>query len=288
MDNTDNRDCAVRPFLRWAGSKRSLLPTLAPVIPPFERYIEPFAGSACLFFRIRPKKALLGDLNSELIRAYRVIKSEPARVSNCIHAMPNTSEFYYALRREDPATMSTIERAARFLYLNRYCFNGVYRTNRQGQFNVPRGVKTGTLPSTVDLLACSECLKRATLVSGDFCKLACRAKSGDFVYLDPPYPSKVRSTYGEYGYGAFADTDLPRLIETLNIVDESGASFILSYVDTPEVRRLFGRWNIRKVTTQKHVSGFAEHRSAFSELLVSNYRLGPGPKGNQVRRTYER
>ena len=279
--NTEGSGTAVRPFLRWAGSKRSLLPTLASIIPPFKRYIEPFAGSACLFFRIQPKKAMLGDLNSELIRTYRAVRNEPKLVGHLLNAMPNTSEFYYSLRQEDPSGMHAIERAARFLYLNRHCFNGVYRTNRQGQFNVPRGVKTGTPPSTADLLACSACLKRASLFSGDFGKLAEEATSGDFVYLDPPYPSKLRSTHGEYGYGAFADSDLPRLIEALRIIDAAGAKFILSYIDTPKTTPLFRPWGICKVTTQKHVSGFAKHRSAISELLVSNYRLGPTPEAKR-------
>jgi DNA adenine methylase len=225
---------------------------------------------------LRPTLAILSDLNSELIATYRAIKRRPLPVFECFNEMPTHAEFYYSLRNADPAGMSHEARAARFLYLNRYCFNGVYRTNRQGRFNVPRGVKTGRPPSAADLMACSCCLAGATLLSGDFYRVILRAKAADFVYLDPPYPSSSRPTHGEYGYGTFAASDLPRLLDGLRILDSVGAKFLLSYIDFPDVARLFRRWRVERVLTLKHVSGFARHRSAISELLVSNYRRPRG------------
>ena len=126
------------------------------------------------------------------------------------------------------------ERAARFIYLNRYCFNGVYRTNRRGLFNVPRGIKTGKLPSLEEFRECSRCLNRADVLAADFFTLALKAKRGDFFYLDPPYPTTQRPTHGECGYGSFSSADLPRLIHALQIIDRKKASFVLSYAANAE------------------------------------------------------
>jgi DNA adenine methylase len=176
-----------KPIFRWAGSKRKLLPTLRQYTPPFVRYVEPFTGSACLFFDLLPRRALLGDVNRELVETYTAVRSSPLRVGQLVAAMPVSKAFYCELRAKDPDAMSVVERAARFVYLNRFCFNGVYRTNRSGKFNVPRGVRTGSLPTIADFDAWSRILNRATLVRGDFEKCLSKVRSGDFVYLDPPY-----------------------------------------------------------------------------------------------------
>lgn len=131
---------ACGPVFRWAGSKRQLVPTLIANAPDdFGAYIEPFAGSACLFFALQPERAVLGDFNTALIGAYRVIATAPRAVARALSAMPTDPAFYYELRSRDAALLSRVERAARFIYLNRFSFNGVYRTNLQGGFNVPRG-----------------------------------------------------------------------------------------------------------------------------------------------------
>jgi DNA adenine methylase len=129
-----------RPILRWAGSKRKLLPKLISLSPSSSgRYVEPFAGSAALFFALQPQDALLSDFNPELIETYKILSANAGSVWRRLSQMPGSRDFYYRIRARNPTSMSSIDRAARFIYLNRYCFNGVYRTNRLGQFNVPRG-----------------------------------------------------------------------------------------------------------------------------------------------------
>ncbi|HET9768248.1 MAG TPA: Dam family site-specific DNA-(adenine-N6)-methyltransferase, partial [Thermoanaerobaculia bacterium] len=191
------------------------------MVPPnFDRYLEPFAGSACLFFALRPSEAVLGDLNSDLIETYAVVRDRPAALWGALSKLPDTPSFYYELRDHFRSDASQLQRVARFIYLNRFCFNAVYRTNRAGRFNVPRGRSTGSLPSEREFLACAEVLGSATLFSGDFATLLADARPRDFVYLDPPYFREGRRVYGEYGYGTFSDRDLPRLLDVLTGLDD--------------------------------------------------------------------
>lgn len=264
------------PLLRWAGSKRRLLPDLLRFVPPaIERYVEPFAGSACLFFALQPKRALLGDINHELIQTYQVLAKHPRQMARLVHGWPDNAQSYYRIRDRDPSTLTRIARAARFVYLNRYCFNGVYRVNRQGQFNVPRGVRTGTLPTAAQFVRCSSSLRNADLFAGDFEGCLHKVGAGDFVYLDPPYATRARSTYGEYAYDAFAQTDLPRLQHLLKRLDRSGATFLLSYAYGRTFGLDVGSWYTKRVSVQRHVAGFAKHRHSVYEVLVSNRPLTP-------------
>jgi DNA adenine methylase len=167
----ERRTMANAPLFRWAGSKRKLLGILqANVSPWYSTYIEPFAGSACLFFALQPAKSILGDFNAHLIQAYRMIALSPERVHETASRFPVQPAEYYRLRSLNPISLPPIERAARFLYLNRYCFNGVYRTNRAGQFNVPRGRDTGAIPSLAAFMRGAVALRTATMVAGDFRK----------------------------------------------------------------------------------------------------------------------
>lgn len=168
-DREQGRGVWAAPLLRWAGSKRKLVTLLRLAIPEgVKRYIEPFAGSACLFFATRPGAAVLGDINAELINTYDVVRKHPRRVARIVHAMPRTKRQYYRVREVKPETLTAIERAARFVYLNRNCFNGVYRTDRQGNFNVPMGKKTGRVPTEVEFYRCSVALRNAELRQTDF------------------------------------------------------------------------------------------------------------------------
>ena len=146
----------TKPFLRWAGSKRSLLPELLASVPQgYRSYIEPFAGSACLFFALKPRRAVLGDINNELMRAYAVVAKHPRQVARAVQRIPNTEHSYLRLRAMNVEALDPLARTARFVYLNRHCFNAVYRTDRQGVFNVPRGTRTGELPPESVFLRCS-------------------------------------------------------------------------------------------------------------------------------------
>lgn len=258
------------PF-RWAGSKRKLLPYLLRCVPvQYNRYIEPFAGSACLFFALSPKSAILGDFNPELIKTYDALREFPREIAERVHLMPQTHSFYYDLRSQPAATLNTIERAARFMYLNRFCFNGVYRTNRQGHFNVPRGVRTGRIPPKAAFEQWAAALSGVRLISGDFSRSVARVRRGDFVYLDPPYTKDGSRYSGEYGYGSFAEQDLTRAATWLDHIEKRGATFLLSYRHAPDVVRQFSKWHVRLVTVRRHVAGFLENRGSVKEMLVSN------------------
>jgi DNA adenine methylase len=264
----------AKPFLRWAGSKRKLLPQICAFCPlQYRTYVEPFAGSACLFFMLQPTRAILGDFNTELMTTYRTVASHPRAISNCLRAFPTTEDFYYDLRDQHPMELDAIRRAARFIYLNRFSFNGVYRTNRQGDFNVPRGTKTGQLPNFAELKRCAVALKSARCIANDFEATIDKARANDFVYLDPPYSLASDRHRGEYGYGGFSSDDLLRLRQALQRLDARGAAFVLSYRCTKEVREMFGEWHQKTLTVRRHVAGFAKDRRNVREMLISNRSL---------------
>ncbi|MBK7706367.1 MAG: DNA adenine methylase [Acidobacteria bacterium] len=159
----------VRPLLRWAGSKRKLLNEIVMCVPAtFQRYYEPFLGSACLFLAIQPKRAVLGDFNGNLVNFYETIALHSREVDEQIQAMPKTPEFYYQIRSLPTEDVSQITLAARFLYLNRYCFNGIYRVNKTGRFNVPRGKQTGRIPTGAEIDKVGELIRSAEIRHTDF------------------------------------------------------------------------------------------------------------------------
>jgi len=262
------------PLLRWAGSKRQLLDELKFYWPPTaKRYVEPFCGSACLFFNVAPKHAVLGDINGDLVGTYRAIRTNPTNVWRQYRAIRATKIEYYRVRRKSPSELKPTARAARFLFLNRYCFNGLYRTNKQGHFNVPYGgcKQPSLYPSS--LLAASKLLRRAKFISGDFENTLSEVKAGDFVYLDPPYALESRRIFSEYDKNGFSVRDLDRLCDELRRISASGAWFLLSYADTQATRVLFKEWFTRRIVTRRNIAGFAGHRKKSHELLVANFPL---------------
>ncbi len=262
------------PILRWAGSKRKLLPVLLRAMPrTYARYVEPFVGSGCLFFAIHPEAALLGDFNGELVQTYSAVRDHPRLVARVVHSIPQSKSQYYKTRSISPNTLDPIERAARFIYLNRLCFNGVYRTNRKGNFNVPKGRATGDIPPERHFYRCAVALKSAELVSGDFEKCITRVGKGDFVYLDPPYISSSRSQYGEYGYGSFGEQDITRLLAGLKAIDARNAHFLLSYTYNKKLNERLAHWRRRRVYVRRHIAGFTGDRGRVAEVLVSNYSI---------------
>lgn len=261
------------PFLRWAGSKRQHVPFLSQYWSSTEhqRYIEPFAGSAALFFAIAPTCAVLGDLNGELIRTYRAVRDDPDGVHRRLIRFATGRTAYdgiRATRRGD-----TVWEAARFVYLNRFCFNGLYRTNLLGQFNVPYGApKNDHLPGLDHLRQCADLLSCARLMHADFRHPLRLVERGDFVYMDPPYAVSRRRVFVQYSREHFGADDLDDLAAGLNEIDRRGASFILSYADSHEARRLFRPWKRRRFAVRRNVAGFAGARRNHYELFVSNIR----------------
>ncbi|MFZ2653167.1 MAG: Dam family site-specific DNA-(adenine-N6)-methyltransferase [Burkholderiaceae bacterium] len=260
-----------RPIFRWAGSKKGILDHLRRCVPPvYGRYIEPFAGSACLFFALNPAKAILADFNSELMHAYGVLAKHPRLVIRMVSGLPDDASDYYAIRDLNPEKLPDLERAARFVYLNRFCFNGVYRTDRHNRFNVPRGTRAGRPLVEAEVVRCSVALRRAELLTDDFELTLGQARRDDFVYVDPPYTSAVRQTYGEYGYGAFSSNDVRRLHSRLEYLTKVGVKVLLSYSADRELLRLLEDWSVVILPVRRRIAGGSRSHETH-EILASNY-----------------
>lgn len=265
------QDCP--PFLRWAGSKRRLLPVLQQFwTKDHERYVEPFAGSACLFFALKPPKALLGDLNPELMATYLEVKYRISQVLLELKKIPAASRREYVrLRRTDPRKMSATERAARFIYLNRYCFNGIYRTNLQGQFNVPySGVRCGSFPGDDVFQRCSRRLRTARFVRGDFERVLEEAKRGDLVYMDPPFAVRERRVFRQYHPSTFTHEDIDRLRGWMLRLDKKRISFVVSYAESKEADVLKQGFRYQTFSLRRHIAGFVGSRTLSNEIMISN------------------
>lgn len=263
----------ILPFLRWAGSKRRLLPHLTQLWNlEYNRYFEPFLGSGSFFFGINPQEAFLSDTNQELINAFIAIRSMPELVFDELTKYENTKETYYNLRSQKPSDMSEVASAARFIFLNRYCFNGIYRTNNSGEFNVPySGTKTGGTPSLEKLKAVSHRLGKANIQCCDFQEtIESNVSEGDFVYLDPPYIAKNVRIFNEYGPKRFIEKDFLRVASILDFIDKRDAHFVLSYVPGDIQNPHFEKWYIQYVTTNRSIASNTDHRKKVQELVVTN------------------
>ena len=264
----------VEPFLKWAGSKRKILPRLAEYWrPDYKRYVEPFAGSAALFFFIQPKRALLGDINSDLIKTYNVVRKNPDNFYSALLELPAGEKHYYRIRRQFVSCLSEFRRAVLFVYLNRHCFNGIYRTNGDGQFNVPfGGRKPGIIPPIETFRKCSLLLQRTTLRACDFGHILSDTRKGDFVYIDPPYALESRRVFREYGPRHFSKDDLKRLADHLTHMNNRGVKFLVSYADCAEARSFMSSWEVRRVRVRRYVAGFAGARRMAYELIATNIK----------------
>lgn len=264
---------STRPLLRWAGSKRKLLPQLLANLPEnFDRYVEPFAGSACLFFSLRPKRALLADINEDLIGTYRAIKKSPESVAQALKRLKRDESTYYRIREAQNSALTPENRAARFIYLNRLCFNGLYRTNKDGKFNVPYGgEKSGKLPDLQQLKNYSSLLKRARLLPATFEETLEEVKSGDFVYIDPPYCIKSRRVFNEYSNAAFGPDQLKRLRQQMIRLDKAGIQFLVSYGYSAEALALSTGFERVELMVQRQIAGFSCDRRKSREIMIKNF-----------------
>jgi DNA adenine methylase len=261
-----------RPLIRWAGSKTRILHLLTEHSPTsYERYIEPFCGSMSLFLRISPEKASMGDINEELINFYKQVKVRPEEISEAIHKIPRTEEEYYKIRNTDTSNFSELEKAIRFFFLNRHCFNGVYRTNKSGAFNVPFGSKLTEVPSHEEIMNFSKKITSTDFFCGDFETTISSAANNDFIYLDPPYAGTESRDRGEYGLNSFKELDITRLGSTLKQASEKGAKILLSYASIEPIKKEFLEWNIREISVERSISGFARGRKKVPEVIITNY-----------------
>ena len=225
------------------------------------------------FFELEPEIAVLGDLNHDLVRTLQALKDEPDSVIEALRGIRKGRASYYRIRKQDTNRLSPIEHAARFIFLNKFCFNGLYRTNKAGEFNVPY-TKPKPQASGFDFVAirkAAKLLTRATLIAGDFTSTVDAAKRGDFVYLDPPYFSTSKRIFGEYMPNAFGPADLLRLDRVLTDLDQKGAHFLVSYIWSKEHRSMFERWHVTRVRTKRNIAGFCSNRRGAYEILATNF-----------------
>lgn len=272
-----NRSCenqTAKPgsFLRWAGSKRQQIPVLSAIWnPTYRRYIEPFMGSACLFFHLQPKRAILTDINTNLVRTFIAVRDHPRAVWNRLSKIPLGKLSYYSIRRSRLQDLDDLDAAANFIFLNRFCFNGLYRTNQKGIFNVPFGSSDiGRLPYAFELQAASRSLRNCKIIASDFEVVLRKAQAGDFVYLDPPYAVGNRRVFRQYDPSSFGLQDIYRLAQSLTDLDRKEVAFVLSYAYCKEALEFFRDWPQRRFFVQRNIAGFATNRRRAAELLVSN------------------
>jgi DNA adenine methylase len=267
-----------RPFLKWAGGKGQLLEQLRPMLPAvrWRRYFEPFVGSAALFFALKPADATLSDVNRELVDCYVAVQKHVERLVAALQGHQYDEELYYRVREQDPAALDLPGRAARTIYLNKTGYNGLYRVNRAGRFNVPFGRYTNpgfrSADSVENLRACSRALRGAKLAVRDFAQVVHHARKGDFVYFDPPYvPLSDTSDFTSYAAGGFGPAEQARLAEVVAELSEAGVLVMLSNSDTPAVRALYARYRIDVVTASRSINSRASGRGKVREVVVRNY-----------------
>jgi DNA adenine methylase len=263
-----------RPFLKWAGGKGQLLEQFQRLLPASRgRYFEPFVGGAALFFSLRPDRAALSDVNKELIDCYRAVRDDVDGVIAALGEHRYDAEHYYAVRSVEPSTLPQAKRAARTIYLNKTGFNGLYRVNRSGQFNVPIGRYTKPFfCDRANLRACSRALREVELGVRDFGKILGAAKAGDFVYLDPPYvPLSDTADFTSYIPGGFGLKDQGRLATFFAKLAAKGVYVMLSNSDTPTVRELYKGFHIDVVLASRSINSNGARRGKVGEVVVRNF-----------------
>ncbi len=270
----------AKPILKWAGGKKALLGELLPKLPSRIRtYAEPFAGGAALFFALERdrsrsfERAILADQNQELVACYRAVKSQVNDLIARLKDYRHDRDTFYRVRAEDTSGRSDVERGARLIYLNRTCFNGLWRVNAAGKFNVPFGRYEN--PRIVDeegLLLASAALARTDIVYADFAEVTQGLGAGDFVYLDPPYvPRSKTSSFTAYAAAGFGPKDQERLARELHALRRRGACAMLSNADTEEMRELYQGFVVHAVSAPRAINSNTKGRGAVSELLVTNW-----------------
>ena len=261
-----------RPFLKWAGGKSQLLPEIMARFPAkYRTYYEPFIGGGAVFFGLEPKKAVISDINSNLITTYTAIRDNVEGVMVELKRHRKTEEYFYRLRAKDPSKMNPEKAAARTIYLNRTCFNGLYRVNRSGQFNVPYGrYANPTICDTEKLYLVSEILQSVDIRNASVFDVLAKARKGDLVYLDPPYdPVNPTSSFTAYTRGGFGRQEQEDLAALYGKLAARGVHVVLSNSDTPFICDLYKDFNIARVFARRAINSRADKRGKISEVLVT-------------------
>ena len=270
----------VAPFVKWAGGKRQLLPELLRRIPKFTTYYEPFIGGGALFFSLQPKKAIINDFNRDLVNTYIAINDDVDELINSLSTYINDAEHYYKIRELDRKPeifnkMTNIEKASRLIYLNKTCYNGLFRVNSAGEFNSPFGsYKSPNIVNETTLRAINSYFKSAdiTFMCGDFENALKGAKKGAFVYLDPPYdPVSASSNFTGYTNLGFGKDEQIRLKNACDKLNDKGVKFLLSNSATPFIMELYANYKIEKIPAKRIINSNALLRGNVDEVLIRNY-----------------
>jgi DNA adenine methylase len=269
----------INPFLRWAGGKRQLRRILLNFLPPDvgnRTYREPFLGGGSLFFALQPKTAALSDANEHLIKCYEFVRDEPTLVARYLrlHASRDTESYYYRIREEYNDSSFSSAQAARFIYLNKTCFNGIFRVNSKGKFNVPYGRKESpAIPGDDELTIISGILKNASLKASSFEKALEHSSKGDFIYLDPPYPPLNGTAYfTHYTIDRFSVQDQTKLANCVNELDRGRCLFMISNADTPLIRALYRKYKLVSLPVIRYLT-CKSVRHKVKELVITNYEV---------------
>ena len=277
-DSLKNKVLKCRPFLKWAGGKTQLLPELVKRLPKsWNRYFEPFVGGGALFFRLLPKSAFLSDITPELVNAYIVVRDEVEALITELSKHKHNETYFYRLRSVDAdksfKRWSNARKASRLIYLNKTCFNGLYRLNKAGCFNTPFGkYKNPKIVDPVNLRACSHALKNATISVSSFEKVYNFARRGDLVYFDPPYvPLDKTSSFVSYSRNGFDLALQKELFKLCCKLNERGVKFMLSNSSHSWVTETYSCFRLEQVKANRAINSVAKKRGKIEEVLVTNY-----------------
>jgi DNA adenine methylase len=252
------------------------MPEIAKRFPRREeigRYFETFLGGAAVFFHLEHPRSFLSDSNHELVELFRVVQQDVDGLIEVLKAHKNEREYYYRIRSQNPTELTRTERAARLIFLNKTCFNGLYRVNSKGQFNVPFGrYKNPAICDAQGLRAASLALQKAEISDGDFETVLARAKEKDLIYFDPPYhPLNKTSSFTSYTSGRFGEEEQRRLANTYRQLAARGCFVMLSNSDTPLIRELYGEYHIHEILANRAINSRPERRGRITELLIVSY-----------------
>jgi DNA adenine methylase len=275
------RDKLVMPVVKWLGGKRQLLPTLVPLLPDqFSNYCEPFFGGGAMFFWIQPMRAIVNDINSDLMQVYEVIRDDVENLISELEKNKNESEYFYKIRvldrnKDSYNKLSPAEKASRVIFLNKTCFNGLFRVNNAGEFNSPFGnYKNPNIVNANTLRAVSNYFNRSEITFSccDYSDVLKRISEGTFVYLDPPYdPVSTTANFTGYSRGGFFKDDQVRLRECCDDLNRRGIKFMLSNSATDFIKKQYSSYNIKIVRAKRTINSDATGRGQVDELVVRNY-----------------
>ena len=281
MNFMKREDKLVIPtFLKWAGGKQQLLQQYAPLFPDrINSYVEPFVGGGAVLFYVlqqyQPKRVVAMDINPQLINCFNAVKRNPRKViaKLNIHKRNHDERYYYKVRAIDVSSLSDVEQASRFIYLNKTCWNGLHRVNSQGLFNVPIGKYVNPQIFNKDtLISASNLLSNVRLVCAPFQKVRSFANKNSFVYFDPPYyPLSATSSFTDYYSSGFGKEDHSQLKVVAEQLNAKECKVMISNSNVPFIRNLYFDWTVKRVTATRFLNCNAEKRGEISELVVRNY-----------------